>query len=159
MLAKTGCCADLFRDFIYEDIRHATPPMLRGVYTVRVRQRGQAIAEILAKSEKLLSVLDWQIITTKAQSRLNRLQSISACDVIYIGSAGTYSGSKHTLAGRYKDFAGRHTIMFPLWALLLHGWQLDYGWKAADAADQFESQLKAAYRQQHHEHLPALVHR
>ena len=157
MLAKTACCDNLFRDFIYEDIRHAAPPLLRGVYTIRVRQRGQDVSEILASTEKLLAGLDWHIITTKAQSRLNRLQNIGACNTIYIGSGGTHSDSKYTLAGRYKDFAGRHTIMFPLWALLLHGWQLDYGWKAVDGAKQFEAHLKSAYRQQHHEHLPALV--
>ena len=157
MLAKTACCDNLFRDFIYEDIRHAAPPLLRGVYTIRVRQRGQDVSEILTNSEKLLATLDWHIITTKAQSRLNRLQKIGTCNTIYIGSAGTYTNSKNTLRNRYNEFAGRHTIMFPLWALLLHGWQLDYGWKAVDGASQFEAHLKSAYRQHHHEHLPALI--
>ena len=159
MLAETVCCDNLFHDFIYTDIREAAPPMLRGVYTIRVRQQGEDVFAILGQAERLLTTLDWQIVSTKARSRLNRLTRIGACNTIYIGSAGTYTNSKNTLRGRYNEFAGRHTIMFPLWALLLNGWQLDYGWKTADTASILEAQIKTLYRQQHNGHLPALVQR
>lgn len=50
--------------------------------------------------------------------------------------------------GPYEEFAGRHTIMYPLWALLASDWELAYGWCVADQAAQLEAYLKQCYKQQ-----------
>ena len=61
--------------------------------------------------------------------------------------------------GPYEEFAGRHTIMYPLWALVASDWERAYGWCGADQAAQLEAYLKQCYKQQHDNNLPALVQR
>jgi len=61
-----------------------------------------------------------------------RINNITGCLVISIGSAGTNPESRHMLAGRYRDLASRHTAQYPLFALLYSGWELEYGWKVSD---------------------------
>ena len=62
-------------------------------------------------------------------------------------------------SGPYEEFAGRHTIMYPLWALVASDWERAYGWCGADQAAQLEAYLKQCYKQQHDNNLPALVQR
>ena len=152
------CCDNLFSDFTFQDIRTAIPPERKGVYVIRVKQRGEPVAEILQQVEKVIQHLDWLIVGKKMLNRTKRLERIGPCPIIYIGSAGTQQGSKHTLKGRYSDFAGRHTAMYPLWALLYFGWDLEYGWMEEENPIILEETLKNRYRQSHGR-LPALVHR
>jgi hypothetical protein len=64
-------------------------------------------------------------------SRIARINNITGCPVISPGSAGTNKKSRHTLAGRYRDLASRHSAQYTLWALLYSGWELEYGWKVS----------------------------
>jgi hypothetical protein len=93
-------------------------------------------------------------------SRFDRLSKIGDCPTIYIGSAGTYAGSKNTLKGRYLELATRHTAKYPIWALLSSGWELQYGWMVVDEnPGTAEEALKGQYRKAHAGELPALVSR
>jgi hypothetical protein len=159
MTGISGCCSAIFDQFTFADIRTAQPPPQRGVYIIRITHRGQPIPEIIANVQQLTLKLNWPMVTNKILNRIERLKRIGNCGTIYIGSAGTYTNSKNTLRGRYEEFAGRHTIMYPLWALLASEWELEYGWCADHLADQMEAHLKQRYKQQHGNDLPALVQR
>jgi hypothetical protein len=159
MNSQGTCCDNLFSDFTFQDIRAATPPEIKGVYIIRVKQRGKPVAKLLQQVGKVIQHLDWPIVGKKMLNRIKRLERIGSCPVIYIGSAGTQQGSKHTLKGRYSDFAGRHTAMYPLWALLYFGWDLEYGWMEEENSASLEESLKHRYRQSHGGKLPALVYR
>lgn len=113
----------------------------------------------MEQTTQAITRLQWQVVIDKVCSKLSRLDAIGECPVIYIGSAGTRSESDNTLKGRYEEFADRHTAMYPLWALMYFGWELDYGWKTDAAPADLEKALKRKYRQQHHDLLPALTSR
>ncbi|MHC4620367.1 MAG: hypothetical protein ACYTEQ_21670 [Planctomycetota bacterium] len=159
MDAESTCCDNLFTSFTFQDIRDASPPNKRGVYVIRVKRRGRPIGEMIEQIEQIIRRLGWPVVGKRMRSRIKRLEKIVSCPTIYIGSAGTQPGSRHTLQGRYRDFAGRHTAMYPLWALLYFGWELDYGWREAENSAELEERLKRAYKQGHNDQLPALVYR
>lgn len=151
-------CDTLFTNLEFSDIRTASPPSRKGVYVIRVKRRGAATDAIIEHVAQLVAQLNWPVVGNKIQSRISRLANISDCPIIYIGSAGTRAGSDNTLKGRYEEFSGRHTAMYPVWALLLFGWQLEYGWWVVDEPARIEAELKLKYRAQHNSKLPALVH-
>jgi hypothetical protein len=152
-------CNELCAPFTFTDIRAAEPPEQRGVYIIRVKQQGTPVIEMMQQAEAIVRQLQWPMVERKMLNRLHRLHQISECPLIYIGSAGTRTESRNTLRGRYEEFAGRHTIMFPLWALLYFGWNLEYGWKIEDTPNTAEAELKRGYQAQHSGKLPALVQR
>ena len=154
-----GCCETLVDDFKFTDIREAQPPPLPGVYVIRIAHRGQPVPVIVEGVRHLLDRIGWPMLTAKVLNRVERLHRISDCDAIYLGSAGTYKDSKNTLLGRYGEFAGRHTAMYPIWALLAGGWVLDRGWHATPNAALVEAELKDLYRRRHGGMPPALVSR
>lgn len=159
MNSQSTCCDHLFSGFTFQDIRNATPPEERGVYVIRVKRRGKPVTEIVQEVEKVVQHLNWGIVKEKVHSRIERLEMIDSCPVIYIGSAGG-KGGKRTLKDRYSDFAGRHTAMFPLWALLYFGWDLEYGWMVEEEnPGDLEESLKERYKQIHGNPRPALVER
>ena len=90
-------------------------------------------------------------------ARLKKIDEMSDCPTIYIGSAGTNPKSKNTLWGRYREFAGRHTAMFPVWALLYSGWKLEYLWLCCDNPAAKEKEYKEKYKRLHGDNLPPLV--
>jgi hypothetical protein len=152
------CANDLFEDFTFADIRTAEPPHEKGVYVIRVRERGTDPNEILAALAPHIRTLHWKMAGDFLKNRIGRIRRIdSRCPIIYIGSAGTGTRSRHTLAGRYQDLARRHTARYPVFALLLSGWELDVGWKVTDRPKETEAFLKAEYRQRQKGRLPALV--
>jgi hypothetical protein len=159
MNSQGTCCDNLFSGFTFHDIRHANPPARKGVYFIRVKQRGTPVVEILQQVRKVIRHLDWPIVGDKMLNRIKRLEGIDSCPVIYIGSAGTRQGSKHTLKGRYADFAERHTAMYPLWSLLYFGWDLEYGWMEEENPADLEESLKRRYKESHMGKLPPLVYR
>jgi len=152
-------CEGLFTDFTFQDLRTAEPPQRKGVYVIRVKQQGEPVEDIVEHVTQIVHTLAWPIVANKMLTRIDRLNRIASCPVIYIGSAGTRPSSKYTLAGRYRDFGGRHTAMYPLWALLYSGWELEYGWKEEDQPGDLEEELKEEYRHIHGGTLPALVQR
>ncbi|MBV9791513.1 MAG: hypothetical protein JOZ51_25170 [Chloroflexi bacterium] len=159
MIHDPVSCDQIFSEFTFADIRNANPPAQRGVYVLQVKRRGSPIPEMVQQAEAIIQRLQWPMAEKKMLSRIHRLEKIGECPLIYIGSAGTQGDSKNTLHGRYQEFAGRHTIMFPLWALLYFGWDLEYGWKVEQAPNIAEASLKQMYKAQHNGVLPALVQR
>lgn len=153
------CCGDLFDGFCFQDLRCAEPPNTKGVYVIRVGRRGQPVGEIIACVKRLIGELNWPQVGDFVLRRVRRLERIGQCPVIYIGSAGTSSDSRNTLLGRYKEFSGRHTAMYPMWALLYFGWELEFGWLETDKAGDLEAKTKEGYRQKHDGKLPAIVER
>lgn len=97
------------------------------------------------------------MVTKFITSRLERLDRLSTCPILYIGSAGTLRNSKNTLRGRYREFANRHTAMYPLWLLLYNGWELEYGYYECNDPEREEKKVKHNYRRLHAGALPALV--
>ena len=152
-------CATTFDSFTYQPLQAASPPASKGVYVIRISRPGAPIPDVFRASKAAIERLRWPMVEKHAVSRLDRVARIADCPILDIGSAGTAESSKHTLKGRYEDFGGRHTIMFPLWSLLFHEWELEYGWVADSAAAQLEIRLKSRYRDIHEGKLPALVSR
>lgn len=156
---REDCGLDLFRDFTFEDIRRAKPPEAKGVYVIRVRKAGLPPGEILKELGSHPGYLPGEKVDTSILRQIRRIRNIGDCPVLYIGSAGTSRTSRHTLAGRYRDLTRRHTAQFPLWALLYFGWELDFGWKAAEDPREEEAGLKRRYLNRGRRSLPALVAR
>jgi hypothetical protein len=154
------CCNDLFDAFEFTRFQDAEPPKRKGVYVIRVHQRGTPAEEVREKAVGLAKSIGWDVADRFLCSRLNRLSKICDCPTIYIGSAGTYAGSKNTLHGRYLELATRHTAKYPVWALLSSGWELQYGWMIVDEnPGDVEAALKERYQETHGGNLPALVNR
>jgi len=156
---KLPCgCESLFRDFDFSNITTATPPKRKGVYVIQVKNRTQESPEsIAAKAKQLISPIKWKLVEDYVMNRIKRLEKISSCPTIYIGSAGTRRTSKNTRKHRYDELTNRHTIMYPVWALLYAGWKLDYGWKCSGDPSAEEKEYKRKYRDSHHGKDPALV--
>lgn len=148
-------CDVLFTDFHWKDLTTVAPsqdlPKKKGVYIMRVRQRGVPVNNIINSGRKLVGATGWSFLTKKVQSRLNRLNRISDCPIIYIGAAPEAS-----LKDRFRNLVDSHTAMYPTWGLLWGGWKLDYGWLQDDMPDKKERQLKEDYFRIHN-CLPALV--
>ncbi len=159
---KSGdsCCEDLFMEFVFEDLVEAKPPPEKGVYVIRIKNRSDSLPEaMISGAKQLIAKVGWTMLERKMVSRIERLRRIEACPTIYIGSAGTQRGSKNTLKGRYKEFSGRHTAMYPVWVLLYFGWKLELGWKKCSEPFLEEMKLKEKYQSAHQGRLPALVER
>ncbi len=159
MYSQENCCNKLFADFKFQNIVDANPPEAKGVYVIRIKKRGKtSIEEMIRRTEKLVSKIGWKMVEEYVIGRVKRLSRIGKCPVIYIGSAAPRKGSKNTLKGRYRELSNRHTIMFPIWVLLYHGWQLEYGWKTCNNPKEEENKLKEKYKKMHSK-LPSLVER
>ena len=111
----------------------------------------------------VLGKTGWHEFLRYVNSRLNRLRRIGDCPVIYIGSTSglrSEGSATSSIRSRYVDLAGRrHTAFFPILALLLAGWRLDYGFLTVNThteAKKLEKRLKEVYRRIHGR-LPALV--
>jgi hypothetical protein len=48
--------------------------------------------------------------------------------------------------------------MYPVWALLCFGWELEFGWiLEEEQTARVEAEIKKRYKQQHGNKLPAIV--
>ena len=153
------CCDDLYTEFKFQDLVSAQPPKEKGVYVIRVRMRGEKTKTITDKVQRLVTGIRWELVENRVMSRVRRLERIGQCPVIYIGSAGTHPMSKNTLRDRYKELSSRHTAMYPIWALMYFGWELEYGWKVCADSKSGEMKIKKDYQKIHKDKLPALVER
>jgi len=152
------CCGDLFKEFVFEDLVEAKPPPEKGVYVIRIKNRSDSLPEaMISEAKQLIAKVGWKMLEKKMVSRIERLKRISQCPIIYIGGAGTQRGSRNTLKGRYTEFSGRHTAMYPIWILLYFGWKLQFGWKKTKQPENEEVECKEKYRKVHQGKLPALV--
>ena len=138
-------------------MRYASPPDKKGVYVIRIKKEGSSTKEIIQQVKECVQNLHWKLVIDYILNRIYRLKKINRCPIIYIGSAGLYKGSKNTLKRRYGEFSRRHTAMYPIWALLYFGYELEFGWKEEDYPGDVEIQLKQEYIERHKGKLPALV--
>jgi len=158
--SHNGCCATLFGEYEFQDLVRAEPPREKGVYVIRIKNRSDSLPEAMIREAKqLIAKVGWKMLEKKMVSRIERLRRIGACPTIYIGSAGTQHGSRNTLKGRYKEFSGRHTAMYPIWVLLYFGWKLEFGWKTCTQPSLEEKKLEEHYQRIHQRRLPPLVER
>jgi len=157
-------CDPLFEGFEWYEltsIRAKDLPSRPGVYIIRVVERGCSVREAIKYFNEILGRTEWKEFLKYVDSRLERLRRISACPVIYIGSTtGLKGGKSSSIRTRYKDLAGRrHTVFFPILALLLAKWKLCFGFITVEnhkKAKEIERKLKEEYRKVH-DKLPALV--
>jgi hypothetical protein len=154
---REDCGLDLFRDFSFEDLPRAKPPDEKGVYVIRVRTPGIPPDEILQRLVPRISRFGWKMAEDYLLDRIGRIRNIGECPILYIGSAGTGSTRRQTLASRYRDLTRRHTAQFSIWALLYFGWKLDFGWKVTENPREEETDLKTRYLNRGRRALPALV--
>jgi hypothetical protein len=151
-------CDLLFTRFHWKDITTVVPSRdlpekgVKGVYVIRVRQRGVPVDNIISSGCELVEATSWGLLTKKVRSRLDRLNRIRDCPIIYIGAAPT------SFKTRFKDLTGRHVVMYPTWGLLWGGWKMDYGWLQDDISLGKERQLMDEYFRIHNR-LPALNER
>jgi len=138
-------------------MQNAQPPDNKGVYVIRVKKRGKVVKGMMEEVRRAVENLKWDIVGKRILNRIDRLIRINKCPLIYIGSAGTQEGNRKTLKKRYEEFSGRHTAMFPIWALVYFGWELEFGWKKTKNPRDAEDKLKRKYKKQHGNRLPALV--
>ena len=149
-------CDEIFKDFLWrdlEDIKSTKLPNKPGVYVIRVLERGNDPHEICIKFRKMFKV-KWVALREYIDSRLKRLERIEKCPILYCGVA------TKSIKSRYEDLAGkRHTAFFPVLALLLGGWRLEYGFTIVNTEEQamrLEEELKRKYIKIHGR-LPSLV--
>lgn len=152
-------CVGIFDGFKFEPLLSAQPPQVKGVYVLRIKERGLAPSVIVEKIELVLGKMQWPSLDVVVRSNLKLLTKIGNCPTIYIGGAGVYRDSQNTLWGRYNEFSGRHTIMYCLWLLVYFGWRLEYGWVEDIHPKEREKELKREYVARHDHQLPALVTR
>ncbi len=170
-ISKSSSSNNLFRnkplgpeckcDYIFEGFYWHELPTLKasqlpgrpGVYVIRVIERGGDLINTKLKLEEIVYQTNWDELIKYVTSRLVRVLRIRYCSLIYIGSTDN-------IKLRFKDLAGRrHTAFFPILALLLNKWKLDYGFKIVSTkkeAERLEEELKKKY-QKIHGFLPALV--
>jgi hypothetical protein len=159
-MRKCKCCTD-FRNMIcqfnFEPLESADPPDSKGVYILRVKNEGKSVDDIIRTLSKTTTRIYWPQVREYLLGRIGRLNQIAECDILYIGCGGRNEESKNTLKKRYQEFASRHTIQFPLWALLYFGWKIEYGWLKTKAPWIVEAELKKHYKSAHGNKLPPLV--
>ncbi|RLE67503.1 MAG: hypothetical protein DRJ43_07325 [Thermoprotei archaeon] len=153
-------CDEVFREFWWSELTRIDPrrlPREPGVYAIRVLERGRDPLYVYDEAMKWLNKTRWSALISYAGRRLRRLRRIGECPVIYIGAT---TGRRGHIRSRYRDLAGvRHTALFPILALLLAGWRLEYGYtitKSSKEAKELEKRIKDQYRSVHGR-PPALV--
>ncbi len=152
-------CSSLFNGFVWRDLEDIDPselPNTPGVYVIRIKERVGDPIDAYNKFLKVFGEIRWRAFMEYVMNRLERLKRIGECPVIYIGAA------PKSLRTRYEDLIGRrHTVMFPILALVLAGWKLEYGYmqvKSKEEAKSLEDRLKREYTRIHG-NLPALMER
>jgi len=152
------CSLDIFDDFTYKDIAHAKPPEKPGVFVIKTRKSGTDEIDINDELIGNFTNIKWKRMHSVFETRLDQIVHMSNCPILYIGSAGTSSKSRQTLASRYQELAYCHPITFSLWALLHYNWKLDFGWKVTDNPKKYADELKKNYVK-HHGQMPLMIER
>lgn len=146
-------CDHIFTNSQWYDLVKAELTRSAGVYIIRIRKEGKPIPEAISYIKDFIEKAKWPPLRKYVLNRVDRLNKIRECPVIYIGAAPT------SLQKRYRDLCGRrHTVFFPILALFLADWELDFGIQKSkpEEARELENSLKAQYVQIHG-NLPALV--
>lgn len=151
-------CEKLFSIFTWanlSNLKYESLPSETGVYVIRYREKGSTLNETIQKSKQFFKQSNWKAFMKYAFNRIERIKRIGEFPYIYIGAAP--SKDNFGFQSRYKDLTGlRHTVFYPLLALLIANWKLDYGWYITENARKFEKELKMNYKKIH-KVMPALV--
>lgn len=152
------CGLEIFKDFQYQNITNAHPPEKPGVFVIKIRKPGTDELEINEELTANFENIKWAAMRDAFTTRLDKIVHMSHCPILYIGSAGTSTRSRQTLAGRYQELAYCHPIQYYLWALLHYNWKLDFGWKVCDNPKKYAAELRTMYVK-HHGQMPMMVER
>ena len=68
-----GCCNGLFDAFLFTRFQDAEPPRRKGIYVIRIHQRGTPVEEVHDKAITLAESIGWDV-QADFYSRLNGLQ-------------------------------------------------------------------------------------
>ena len=155
-MLKCNCpkCQNLFQGFNNaEPIETANPPREKGVYVIRIKKAGNSdrLSETLSSLKLFFEKTEWERLRTWVGRRVARLNNYkeSDCDIIYIGCGGKQQKKQGSIFDRHDGFVTGHTVMYPLWILLYHGWKIDLGWRVDYNASQLENNLRHSYYDLH----------
>ena len=82
-------CDNLFREFKSEDLESAElgeSKKKRGIYAIRIRERGKPIDDVISFMGSFCSKTKWVPFNEYVLNRTDRLRNIGRCPVIYIGA-------------------------------------------------------------------------
>ena len=153
-------CDSLFKDFKWRPLNSISlnkiQPETR-VYAIRYDKKGLDIDQTILKTRDFFGQAQWESVNSYIFNRLNRLKSIQDCPIIYIGSAPSIKAGG--LKSRYKDLSGRrHTVFYPVLALLIAGWALQWGILPTKGPKAIEKEIVRNYNEIHGAN-PALLKR
>lgn len=153
-------CDSLFKDFKWRPLNSISLNEIQsetGVYAIRYDDKGLDIDQTILKKKDFFGQARWESVNSYVFNRLDRLKSIQDCPIIYIGSAPSIKAGG--LKSRYKDLCGRrHTIFYPVLALLIAGWDLQWGILPTKGPKAIEKEIVRKYIEIHGEY-PALLKR
>ena len=153
-------CDPLFTYFRWCDLNSLSLNEIKsetGVYAIRYDSKGIDIDLTIQKTKNFFNQAQWGSLNDYVYNRLDRLKSIVDCPILYIGSAPSIDAGG--LKSRYRDLCGRrHTIFYPVLALLTAGWNLQWGFNKTDRPKMMEKELVDSYREIHGVY-PALLRR
>lgn len=153
-------CDPLFTGFRWRDLNSFSLDEIKpetGVYAIRYNSKGLDIDQTIQKTKDFFIKAQWGSLNDYVFNRLDRLRSIVDCPILYIGSAPSIDAGG--LKSRYKDLCGRrHTIFYPVLALLVAGWNLQWGRNKTVKPKMVEKELVDSYREIHGVY-PALLRR
>jgi len=153
-------CDSLFKDFKWRQINSISLNEIQpetGVYAIRCANKGLDIDQTIQKTKDFFGQAQWESLNSYVFNRLNRIKSIQDCPIIYIGSAPSIKAGG--LKSRYKDLSGRrHTIFYPVLALLIAGWGLQWGILPTKEPKVMEKEIVREYNKIHGAY-PALLKR
>ncbi len=72
-----NCCNDLFDAFEFTRFQDAKPPKRKGVYVIRIHQRGTPVGEVHEKAVGLAGSIGWDVAGRFLCSRLDRLLAMN----------------------------------------------------------------------------------
>ena len=153
-------CDPLFVGFRWHDLKSLSLNEIKpeiGVYAIKYSSKGLDIDHTIRKTKDFFNQAQWESLNDYVFNRLDRLKSIVDCPILYIGSAPSIDAGG--LKSRYRDLCGRrHTIFYPILALLIAGWSLQWGFNETDHPKMMEKELVDSYRDIHGVY-PALLRR
>ncbi len=126
-------CDYIFEGFYWHELatlKASHLPRKPGVYVIRVIEKRDEPINARRNLEEIILRSSWDELIQYVSNRLARLLRIGDCPLLYIGSTDS-------IKSRFKDLAGvRHTAFFPILALLLSNWRLDYGFKTVSTKEE-----------------------
>ena len=153
-------CEHLFRDFTWSKLDSLARKDVDkdiGIYAIKYRAKGLGIKQTIKKTKDFFNQAQWDSSHSYIFNRIDRIEDIRDCPVIYLGSAPSVKSDG--LRSRYTDLCGRrHTIFYSILALLVAGWDLQWGFLKTENPREMEKEIAYNYLEIH-DRYPALVRR